>query len=107
MKAHNDIEEQLRLIDDFFAETPKEIVDKMFQEAKESNPDDISFEAYCGGLERMLSDAVEEHSLSAPIVLPSISITTITIGTYKIREKYDDVISYRNDQSGKLNIKAA
>lgn len=47
----NQIEEQLRLIDEFFEETPQEVIDKMLQEARENNPDDVSFEEYLNFLQ--------------------------------------------------------
>ena len=103
MKTNN-IEEQLRLIDEFFEETPQKVIDKMFQEAKAANPDDVSFEEYCGYLEEVLDESmVIMEELPTPTVLALVPIPTISgVGN---RGKYDDIASYCNDETE--TIKAA
>lgn len=53
------IEKQLKLIDEFFNETPKEVIDKMMEEVLRECPDEegITFDDYCA----LLSETLGGH----------------------------------------------
>lgn len=135
MKTNN-IEEQLRLIDEFFEETPQKVIDKMFQDAKAANPLDVSFDEYCSCLGESLFEVMEELSSpvmswsSKPTEPAAMSLgqiqtesTKMSLGQIQLKSvvmsvsptqmfseignkgKYDDVASYRNDETE--TIKAA